>query len=198
MEKKEKHVLTRSDLCADLSDALLGGHRLLAGLAILGCTLFLLFAYIDALTYLIFVATLRMLFLLLVSAYLTVHLLCHYAYYKCLIRRLSVFIDAEPSPLYNTEEYHTRGGRGSTRKERYRFVFPDGKWEAPQHPYPCLGEESLPNMNPERNKELHGQKYYLVRSKRGKILYAYPVLHFTLSDELSEYLRAEEGSTSDF
>ena len=198
MEKEKKHVLTRADIVTDLSDDLLGGHRLLAGLVLLGCTLFLLFTYIDALTSLIFVATLPMLILLLISAYLTVHLLCHYAYYKCLILRLSVFIDAGPSPLYNTEVYHRGGGRGSARRECYRFVFPNGKWEPPQHPYPCLGEESLPNMNPERNKELHGQKYYLVRSKRGKILYAYPVLHFTLSDELSEYLRAEAGSTSDF
>lgn len=198
MKKEERHVLKHADIVTDLKESTLGK---LPGCGFVVLVFILALSLIPALGISLGGGPLFLALPFFVIAALLVWGLADFTvrllHYRNLIRHSAFFIDAEPSPLYNTEVYYTGGGRYAHRIEHYRFVFPNGKWEPPQHPYPCLGEESLPNMNPERNKELHGQKYYLVRSKRGKILYAYPVLHFTLSDELSEHIRTEVENAPD-
>jgi hypothetical protein len=183
VEEEKKHVLTRADIVTDLKEGLLGKQPG-CGLSVF-CVLFV-FLLISVLLIsrngYFFPFALPFLALALICGWGAVYFILQFRYYRSIVRRDSYVIDAEPSPLLYTETYEIRSKYRPL--EGYRFVFSSGKWEAPDHPYPCLKGACLPAMSRERNSEQHGDLFYLVKDKKGRVLYAYNTRFFALSKEL--------------
>ena len=108
-----------------------------------------------------------------------------------IVRRLSVFIDKYPSPLTEMKLY--RPGRHD--RATYKLCFPRGEWTLPYLCYTWRGPDAM-RVEDFENRIVPGELFYVVRDRRGDILYAYNTKEFLLSDELDPYIDPPLQKTS--
>ena len=192
MKKDTRVPIGKEELRADLKESLIGHpvlrivvHTVLFALALL-LFLVMLKAFIPIIGILVF--------LLLGIAPLFIGV-CEYVRGALIVRRFSVFIDKYPSPLTEMKLYRPGVWWNNHGRATYKLRFPRGKWTLPYLCYTWRGPDAM-RVEDFENRIVPGELFYVVRDRRGDILYAYNAKEFLLSDELDPYIDPPLQKTS--